>query len=151
MERQLNLKLKAKGTLQEYSISLPNGGQLVDVENLKITLSVHYRALAEKNSILSNLALDIVDMQAYFSILCPQLIADLSAPIAKLDLVDILELRDVYEKQFLPWWNPWIKLIQGVPELPKKSEKDSVEYEEDELQVKENANTSSEGPVIDLN
>lgn len=139
MERRLEMNIKAKGTHQAYSIGLPNGGQIVEIENLKITLSVHYRALAQKNSILSNLALDIIDMQAYFSILCPQLIQDLEVPLAKLDLADILELREVYEESFLKWWNPWIRLIQGVPEPIEKRE-DDTEYEDDALPIPSQSN-----------
>lgn len=135
METSVKLIVKTSDQENSYIIKAPNAGQLIDIENLKITLSPMYRELAKKGMILSDLALDIIDMQAYFSVLCPQLLKDVKVSLDELALPDLLQLRDAYHKQFLPWWNKWIKVIGDLPEDMQEEEvKEEVQQIQQEVE-----------------
>ena len=107
-----------------YEIKFPNAGQLLQIEEMKVALSKNYREMAMKGTILADLALDIIDMQSHLTILCPTLLTEMKTPLLQMDIADLIQLRDAYEKQFSPWWNSWIRLIGKVPEAKvEKNEK----------------------------
>lgn len=108
MQRSKVLKIKGN----EYMVQIPTIGQLRDIENSKVALTPYYKELVITNTIMSNWVLDLVDMSAYFSVLCPQLLKDLKAPIEQLDLFDFKELREDYQAQFVPWLNGFITAMQ---------------------------------------
>ena len=129
MKRILNFELvDQSGNKTHYIINFPDAGKLLRIEELKAALAPRYKEMEQKQSILSDLALDIVDMQSYFSVLCPQLLKDLRVSLFDLDIVDVIDLRKQYLKQYVPWWNDLIRFIQGLPEIP-----DQVEDKEDPI------------------
>lgn len=130
MKQTMTLVVSDNINTDTYTVTVPTAGQLLEIENMKVALSVYYREIADKQTILGNLALDIVDMQAYFTALCPQLLLDLKTPIHKMTLPDLLQLRKVFSEQFIPWWNEWVKLINHVPLMPEKDSETQKSNEE---------------------
>lgn len=155
LSQTLTLSIQDKATTNTYVIRVPDGGQMLDIENMKAALTLYYREMSDKGTVLSNLALDIVDMTAYFSILCPNLIRDLHVPISKLSLPDILQLRQSFTEQFIPWWNQWVSLINGVPlmdsEKTPQDEEDSLLDEQIHVQPNQKVKAAKDQDVnIDL-
>lgn len=113
LQREFTFKVKDN----KYRVSIPNPGQLLAIETEKASISMGiYRNIMAANTIGSNYALDIVDMQAYLSVLVPDLLKDLKAPILELDLLDFNQLKKEYSEQFIPWVNSWMSMINAAPE-----------------------------------
>ena len=73
-------------------------------------------------------ALDMIDVEAYFMILCPEIIKDLkSDSFSDLGILDFKELKDLFKNEFIPWWNEIEKLLR--PE-PVKKEQQGEETEQ---------------------
>lgn len=96
-----------------YKITFPNVGQFQSIESLKQVISRGmYSSLITTNTVSSNNALDMIDIEAYFTVLCPDLIKDLKCDkFSNLGIIDYLVIKESYDKQFIPWWNELIKLI----------------------------------------
>jgi len=109
MNRSIVLKIKENS----YQVDIPRIGQLRDIENRKIAMTPYYKELVVTNTILSNWVLDLVDMNAYFGVLCPTLLLDLKTPLEELDIFDFKELRAEYQEQFVPWLNEFITAMQS--------------------------------------
>lgn len=102
MEKQIVLKVKGNS----YSIEFPNVGQFQTIETLKQILSKGmYSALMGTSTESSFEVLDMIDMEAYLTVMSPKLIEDLKCKtFGELGLEDYLELKREYKAQFLPWW-----------------------------------------------
>ena len=113
MNRTLELKVKGN----TYTIEFPNIGKFQNVESTKQVLSKGmYSSLLSTGTISSVEALDMIDIESYFSILVPSLIKDLKCnTFSELDLEDYIELKKAYLEQFVPWWNDIMGLLN-----PKK-------------------------------
>lgn len=113
MNRTLELKVKGNS----YVVEFPNVGKFQAIESTKQVLSKGmYSSLLSTGTISSIEALDMIDMESYFSILLPQLIKDLKCDnFSLLDLEDYIELKGIYMEQFIPWWNSILSLLN-----PKK-------------------------------
>jgi len=109
LQRSINFKVKEN----EYSLSFPTVGQVIDIESTKSKLSNGtYGDLVRAGTITAGTALDQIDMFSYFSILCPDLIADLKVSrYQDLDIFDAKELLLVYRKDVLPWVAEWQKVL----------------------------------------
>jgi len=109
MERQIVLKVKGNN----YTIEFPNVGKFQRIESMKQVISQGMYSQLISTATLSTVeALNMVDMEAYLSILAPQLIKDLKCDsFSELDIEDYLELKKVYLDQFVPWWNSILNLI----------------------------------------
>jgi hypothetical protein len=107
------LKFEIKGN--SYTIKVPNAGDMVDVERLKMVLSNgFYGEMNRANTVSAQESLMVIDIQAHFTILCPTLIEDLKCDdMRKLTIEDYQVLKSAYVKQFVPWWNIWLKLLKG--------------------------------------
>ena len=54
----------------------------------------------------------MIDIEAFLTILCPELIKDLkSGSFKELGIEDYMELKNAYEEQFTPWWESVLKLF----------------------------------------
>jgi len=115
IERSFRFKVKD----ESYTVEVPNMGQIMDIENTKVSMSEHYLELVQNGTVLSSLTADFIDMYSYFTVLCPKLITDLKAPLEKLDVFDFKELRTAYEEQLRPWLNGWIGAIREVTPVPE--------------------------------
>lgn len=109
MNKQIVFAVKGNN----YTIKFPNVGQFQSIESIKQVLSRGmYLALVQTNTISANNALDMIDIEAYLSVLCPELIKDLKCDkFSDLGLEDYMELKKAYDEQFVPWWNEILKLI----------------------------------------
>ena len=114
MMTELTFDLKGNS----YTIKVPEIGNMIDIERLRMVLSGGYYFEMLKNSTFtSQESLMVIDIQATFSILCPQLMEDLKcSDIKKLDAKDYRELRKVYVEKFIPWWNNWLTILKGDKE-----------------------------------
>lgn len=108
MKRNITLNIRGN----EYQLTIPKIGQIRQIENRKVAMTPYYKELVSSNTILSNWTLDLIDMSAYFGVLCPQLLKDLKAPLEELDLFDFKQLREEYVTQVLPWINDFVAAMQ---------------------------------------
>jgi isopentenyldiphosphate isomerase len=112
LKRALTFNVKGN----QYNIKTPTSGQLWDVEEMKALLTNgQYGNVLNHRTYWSEYNLDNVDMFAYISVLCPQVIKDLEVETWKdLDPFDLAELKNAYKKQFLPWYNEFTKMLKSV-------------------------------------
>ena len=108
---QKNLVFNVKGN--SYNIEFPTVGQFQTIESLKQVLSKGmYSSLIQTNTVSSNQALDMIDIESYLSVLCPDLIKSLKCDsFSNLGVIDYLELKKAYDEQFVPWWNGLMSII----------------------------------------
>lgn len=120
LERQIEFNVKGN----RYIIEFPNVGKFQQIETMKQILSRGmYSSMLPMNTISSIEVLDMIDIEAYLTVLCPDLIKKLnSGSFSELGLEDYLELKQAYQKVFIPWWNKIIDLLN-----PKKSEDKGTE------------------------
>jgi hypothetical protein len=106
------LIFKVKGN--DYPITFPNVGEFRRIESLKQALSNGtYSQLAATSTDQAQHAADIVDVEAMFTVLCPDILGKglASKDFSKLGLVDFKELHSAYLDQIIPWWNENLKEI----------------------------------------
>jgi len=110
IERSTKLKIKKNS----YEVNFPTVGELIQIESLKITLSNgKYGDMLQSNMVSMLRALDYIDMIAYFSTLCPNILKDAKVDLTKIDAIDAIELLSVYKDQFIPFWKKYENLAQG--------------------------------------
>lgn len=114
MEEILVFKIKSN----EYTIKFPNVGEFRSIESAKQALSSGmYSSLVKTNTKSAQTAADIVDIEATFTILCPDLVEALgSKSFSELGMKDFNELNTAYLDQFIPWWNKNMKEIGLITE-----------------------------------
>ena len=100
--------IKIKGT--DYTAKFPTVGQLIDIEELKLSLSNgKYSIMAISQLKLHIFELDIIDAIASFAVLLPNLADDLKIKSWRTVDADLAkELMVEYKSQFLPWFKPLI-------------------------------------------
>ena len=125
MNEILNFQFRGKN----YSIEFPKVGQYREIDVFKQTLSMgQYGSMFRTMTAQSEESLDMVDMEAYFSVLSPKLIKSLGVEsFSNLDLLTYKELKVEYRKQFIPWWNEIEKMLR--PEPVKKETEDGEEQD----------------------
>lgn len=115
MEKTILLKFKDMG---DFTVKMPNVGQFMEIENLKIALTNGlYGEMVKQNTKLSNMNLDIVDAISNFRVLVPELreLAKIKN-FSDIDLFTAKSLAVVYKKQFAPWLNEIINELQTYGE-----------------------------------
>jgi hypothetical protein len=119
MEINQGLTFRLKGN--EYFIEFPRVGEYRRIETLKQSLSLNtYGSMVRSMTAAAEEALDMIDMEAYFSVMCPKLIEDLKCDsFSDLGLLDYKELKREYQEKFVPWWNDIQKLLQPEPKKQK--------------------------------
>lgn len=117
MEVNETLTFTLKG--KSYEMTFPRVGEYRTIEAMKQTLSLNtYGSLSRNMMRASEEALDMIDMEAYFTILCPKLEKDLKCAFSELGLLDYLEIKKVFKEQFFPWWEQIEQLLH--PTVKKK-------------------------------
>lgn len=113
MEEKIVLTIKGK----EYEFHFPNVGQFYNIETEKQRLGRgYYNVLLSNPTKIAQDALDFIDIQAVLTICCPSLIDDLKVSnLSELGIADFVELRNIYEKQILPY----MKEINNLLKRPK--------------------------------
>ncbi len=115
MEKTINLKFKGVG---EFLVKMPNVGQFMEIENLKIALTNgQYGDMVRQQTKLSNMNLDVVDTISNFRVLIPEF-KDLAKikNFSDMDMFEAKKLSVVYKKQFAPWLNEIINELQTYGE-----------------------------------
>jgi hypothetical protein len=103
-----NLTLKVKD--QSYLVKFPNNGQYRMIQNLKTSLSPYYdnlSGLGEEGEYTKAL----VDMEAHYVVLCPDLIKNLAKPLFELSMIETRELLETYTNQFRPWFQECMSFV----------------------------------------
>ena len=110
------LKFEVKGNT--YTIKVPTPGDMIDVERMKMVLSSgYYSEMMRTSTISAQESLMVIDIQAHFSVQCPELMKDLKCEdVRKKAAEDYQALKTAYTKEFVPWWNVWLKLFRGEDE-----------------------------------
>jgi glutamate/tyrosine decarboxylase-like PLP-dependent enzyme len=92
---------------QNFEITFPNAGQVLDIWNAQMMLSENrYAEMARQRTRLSSFMIDAIDAIATFSILVPGIAQQLNAKtITDIDPKQLKLLVGVYRKQFAPWYN----------------------------------------------
>lgn len=93
-----------------YEINFPNNRQFIAIQNLKSVLAPNYETLGFMGA-ESEWAQSLVEVEAHLTILCPQLIKDLSIKFGDLTLLEGKEIVQCYADQFRPWYNEWLNFI----------------------------------------
>lgn len=114
------LEFKIKGNA--YKISFPNVGQYIDIQTTKMALSKNQYGSMERSFLpVMQRALNMIDIESIFSILCPEMIKDLFPNgFNELGIKDYQELEKAYSEQVVPWWQEIENLF--TPEKEEKSE-----------------------------
>lgn len=105
MEINENLVFTLKG--RSYNLTFPRVGEYRTIEAMKQTLSLNtYGSMSRSMMKSSEEALDMIDMEAYFTVLCPKVVEDLKCEsFSELGLLDYLDIKKVFKEKFIPWWN----------------------------------------------
>jgi len=109
-----NLNFAVKGN--NYSIKFPNIGEFKTIEVMKQALSNGvYDGLIKTNTSSAQYASEMIEMEAFLSVLCPKLIEELYGNISfrNLGIKDYLELAKAYKSQVSPWWDEILKMVSG--------------------------------------
>lgn len=127
IERHLSFKVKGN----TYTVQFPTVAQFIDIESTKAKLASNgYNQMIKANTLLSNKALDFVDMTSYLTVLCPELMKDLKAQsILHMDIFDAKELMKAYSEQFVPWLNEWQKVLSEIEPVKKEEQVDDFDSE----------------------
>ncbi|MCK9543795.1 MAG: hypothetical protein M0R03_17385 [Novosphingobium sp.] len=122
MNEVLNFEFKGK----VYTIEYPNIGKYRKIDILKQSLSMgQYGNLFRTMTKQSEESLDMIDIEAYMTILCPKLFKDLGIQsFDELNFITYKTLKKSYKEQFIPWWNSIEEML--IPESLNK-EKDEEE------------------------
>ncbi len=102
-----------------YSVKFPTNGQFRAIQTEKNRLSGgKYSELANSYDADDYAAYQFINVEAHFNILIPQLIKDLNVKsLQDLDMITMQKLvHEVYEEQFVPWYNSWMTIINKVSE-----------------------------------
>jgi hypothetical protein len=130
---ELSKKITIKIQENEYEVSFPNNGQLIDIEVMKQGLSKGTQdSLLSGLGINANLAWMTIEMIATFTILIPDLIKSLRVEnLLELDPMQSKELRKVYVDVYYKWYNEWMAEINDEV----KEEEKSPEFVDEDIET----------------
>lgn len=114
LARSITIKIEGN----PFVINFPNAGQLLDIESNKMLFSnSQYGALVRSNLVSTNMALDIIEMIATFTVLIPNLRDSLRINnLFSLDIINTQKLVKIYKKEFLPWYLDWLDALKETEE-----------------------------------
>jgi hypothetical protein len=128
LQRSIEISIVVGKVERKYNVTFPSVGQYINVEARKAQLTVpkglsfdqstQYLNMIRQSTISSNLALDMVDMIAWFETCIPKLMEEHSLKgiesIDQLDIFDAKPLMDAYKNVFKPWKSAWELILQGL-------------------------------------
>lgn len=104
-----------------YVIKYPNTGQMLQVEDMKRSITKNYDSLIIGNTLASQTAVYTTDMIAFLSTCCPTLKADLKVEtFSELDAVINKKLLTLYIKEIYPWLQEWEVFLNTDTEEKKE-------------------------------
>lgn len=114
-----------------YNVKFPTVGQYIEIQNLKVALSngnYEQMALSQFKGLVFSARL--IDVISTFSVLVPTLLNDLSVKsYTNLDPILAKKLVKVFEKDFQPWYQEWLKILFEEDEEKQEETKDEDEIE----------------------
>ena len=114
----LDDKLTIKIEDQEFQISFPNVGQYKLIQSNKARLSYGgYDSMNQVKNIEMDMALNLIDAQATFSVLIPDLEKKLTFNYNTLSMVKSKMITDAYLTQYYPWYSKLLKVINGIEDV----------------------------------
>lgn len=114
---------------QDIEISYPKAGQFIDIAILKTKLSDgQYNRLFLQQSHDSGLSTKLIDCFSFLSIVVEDIKEKLNiGSLYDLELIDAIELIDVYENTIVPWMIEWTETInKKIEELENKSKQNKL-------------------------
>ena len=109
IRRQLQVFIKGAA----WTFAMPTVGGVKRIEMLKSLLSSNnYAGLISNGTESANFTLDVIDMQAYIAVCCPDLNTSLNTTIDEMDLADMAEMRKIFRDQIYPWVKEWESLLK---------------------------------------
>lgn len=141
LQREIVLKFKVGGVEREFKVKFPTVGQYIQVESRKAQLTIPKNSLNQSTQYLnlirqgttpSFIALDMVEMIAWFEVCIPDLMKGTVGieNIEDLDIFDAKPLLEVYRNVFEPWKEKWEKIFNNVGKEEKEEEKKEDKKEE---------------------
>jgi len=115
----------------DYIVKFPNVGQMIDIENNKMSLTNgRYADMAMSPLKIQIFQLDITDMISYFAILIPQIKEDLGLKNWRdMDAILAKELVKTFKKDFIPWFKPLNNELLLIDEDNEELQTESNESE----------------------
>lgn len=96
-----NIKIRGK----EYEVHFPNVGQYYSIETTKQKLGKgFYNVLLGNPTKTAQDALDMIDIEAFLTVLCPSLLEDMKVEkFSQLGIADYKEIKEIYLKEIQPF------------------------------------------------
>ena len=113
LQRTAVLTAKTKSGENRYNLSFPTIGEYLEIESRRMKLSNGtYSQMMRSILVSSGVAMDMIDMAATLSVLCPEIMKDLKTQsLLDLDLFDGKELMDAYNRDVKAWVDTWMGII----------------------------------------
>lgn len=110
-ESEISVKVQDSSFVIKY----PNSGQMIDIAVLKARLSENqYSSLFYQGSIEAPLALRLIDVYSFLTIMAPKIKEVLATKsFYDLEAIQAVELVHMYDEQILPWINKWTEYINN--------------------------------------
>lgn len=111
---------------REYNLEFPSVGEYIEIETLKTDISLgKFAQLLSSRTVSSLRAIQIVEIVAILTVLCPQLIEDLKVKsILDLDIQDFIKIMKSYQKDVAPWYKDWFEEFNNILEDTNKEIKE---------------------------
>lgn len=120
---------------KKYIVKFPNVGQIMDIEDFKMTLSRgKYVELALSPLKIHVFQCDLIDAMSYFTVLSKDIKEDFNLNnVRDVDLKIGKGLIDIYKEQFIPWFAPIMnELTTFMDESKNEENEDSNEENQSE-------------------
>jgi len=134
MDLKRSISIEVKGNM--YDLRYPTVYQVMQIEAMKSRLTNgEYGNMVTQGTFNALTALDFVDMVAYLTVLCPELLGDLKAKsIVDMDAMDAKELMDVYKRDVTGWIREWQRILSGVNEKEVQEVNDKIREQDKEAE-----------------
>lgn len=109
-DKDMSKILEIKFQESTFEIKFPNVGQLIDIETRKALMSSgQYNNMKKNDSFI----IPYIDILATFVILIPEIVSLLRVEsLFDLSLSELKELKNIYDKEYKPWYDGWMKEIK---------------------------------------
>lgn len=124
VDQSLELKVKSN----TYKIDDLRIGKFIDYERMKASLSGGmYGSMFRMGTLSGDEALTMIDIEAFFTVFCPQVLKDLKCESFKdLGLKDYKEIKTVYVEKIVPWYNQNVEVLSPKREQKEQEGDDEV-------------------------
>lgn len=117
-----------KIVLQNNTIDIPfpSIGKIIDIETNKVAYSSgRYAQLIKGGIISSNVAVDLVEMAASFTVIIPDFDKMFKLDsIFDMNPIEAQEFLKEYKEKFFPWYSEWLRILRIEPKLPSELEEE---------------------------